>query len=61
MKLKNSTSLKKLINEHKIILSVYGLGNIGGPIAAAWLRKNANIIVIDYQIIRFTTRNFLFL
>jgi len=59
--LKNSTSLKKLINEHKIILSVYGLGNIGDPIAAAWLRKNAKIIVINYQIIRFTTRNFLFL
>ena len=38
MKLKNSISLKKLINEHKIILSVYGLGNVGGPIAAAWLK-----------------------
>ena len=47
MKLKNSTSLKKLINEHKIILSVYGLGNVGGPIAAAWLRKNAKIIGVD--------------
>ncbi len=47
MKLNNSSSLKKLINKHKIILSVYGLGNVGGPIAAAWLRKNAKIIGVD--------------
>ncbi len=32
--------LKKIKNEEKII-SVYGLGNVGGPIAAAWLRKGA--------------------
>jgi len=31
----------------KKIISVYGLGNVGGPIAAAWLKKNAIIIGVD--------------
>ena len=38
--------LKKIKNEEKII-AVYGLGNVGGPIAAAWLRKDAKIIGVD--------------
>ena len=29
------------------IISVYGLGNVGGPIAAAWLRKGVNVIGVD--------------
>ena len=38
--------LKKIKNEEKII-AVYGLGNVGGPIAAAWLRKGAKVIGVD--------------
>lgn len=29
------------------IIAIYGLGNVGGPIAAAWLRKGAKIIGVD--------------
>ena len=29
------------------IISVYGLGNIGGPIATAWLRKGVKVIGVD--------------
>lgn len=35
-----------LINKKKI-LTVYGLGNVGGPLAAAWLRSGATIIGVD--------------
>lgn len=35
-----------LINKKKI-LAVYGLGNVGGPLAAAWLRSGATIIGVD--------------
>ena len=42
-----TVSLKKEIQSKKITLSVYGLGNVGGPIAAAWLRKGAKIIGVD--------------
>jgi len=38
--------LEKIKREEKII-AVYGLGNVGGPIAAAWLRKGAKIIGVD--------------
>jgi len=41
-------------NKHKFtsksskkIIAVYGLGNVGGPIAAAWLKKGARIIGVD--------------
>ena len=40
----------KLINDilkGKKTISVYGLGNVGGPIAAAWLRKNVKVIGVD--------------
>ena len=47
MKSGKPLSLKKAISNHKIILSVYGLGNVGGPITAAWLRKGAKIIGVD--------------
>ncbi len=31
----------------KTTIAVYGLGNVGGPITAAWLRKGANVIGVD--------------
>ena len=42
-----SQSLKQNIKNSNKIISVYGLGNVGGPIAAAWLRKGAKIIGVD--------------
>lgn len=39
--------LKSQIKNGKKIIAIYGLGNVGGPIAAAWLRKNAKIIGVD--------------
>ena len=38
--------MKSHLIKNKII-SIYGLGNVGGPLAAAWLRKGANVIGID--------------
>ena len=35
------------IKNHKLSLSVYGLGNVGGPIAAVWLRAGAKVIGVD--------------
>jgi nucleotide sugar dehydrogenase len=43
----NSKSLKSLIKNKKIIISIYGLGNVGGPIAAAWLRAGSKVIGVD--------------
>jgi nucleotide sugar dehydrogenase len=40
-------SLLNDIKTGKKIISIYGLGNVGGPIAAAWLRKGAKIIGVD--------------
>jgi len=40
-------ALKTQIKNGKKIISIYGLGNVGGPIAAAWLRKDATIIGVD--------------
>ncbi|MGI0027528.1 MAG: nucleotide sugar dehydrogenase [Nitrosopumilaceae archaeon] len=44
---KLSNSLSTLISSHKKIVSVYGLGNVGGPLAAAWLRAGAKVIGSD--------------
>lgn len=41
-----NTNSKSLILNHKV-LSIYGLGNVGGPIAAAWLRSGATVIGVD--------------
>lgn len=41
-----SKNLKSLILNRKII-AIYGLGNVGGPIAAAWLRAGATVIGVD--------------
>lgn len=35
------------IISHKKIVSVYGLGNVGAPIACAWLRAGAKLIGVD--------------
>jgi nucleotide sugar dehydrogenase len=43
----SSESLAFLIKNKKKIISIYGLGNVGGPLAAAWLRADAKIIGID--------------
>ncbi len=40
-------SLKSLIQDGKKIITIYGLGNVGGPIAAAWLRAGATVIGVD--------------
>lgn len=39
--------IKSDIISHKRIISVYGLGNVGAPIAAAWLRAGAKVIGVD--------------
>ena len=38
---------KSSLTYHKKILAVYGLGNVGGPLAAAWLRAGFKIIAVD--------------
>ena len=40
-------NLKSLIKNHKKIFAIYGLGNVGGPLAAAWLRKDAKVIGVS--------------
>lgn len=42
-----STRIHSDITSHKKIISVYGLGNVGAPIAAAWLRAGAKVIGVD--------------
>jgi nucleotide sugar dehydrogenase len=36
-----------MILNHKKVFAVYGLGNVGGPLAAAWLRSGAKVIGVD--------------
>lgn len=40
-------NLKSQIKNEKKIIAIYGLGNVGGPIASAWLRKGAKVIGVD--------------
>lgn len=40
-------NLKLQIKNGQKIIAIYGLGNVGGPIAAAWLRKGAKVIGVD--------------
>lgn len=40
-------NLKSNIVSHEKVIAVYGLGNVGAPIAAAWLRAGAKIIGVD--------------
>lgn len=41
------TKLHTEISSHKKVIAVYGLGNVGAPIAAAWLRAGAKVIGVD--------------
>ena len=41
LRIQNSFNLKSQT------IAIYGLGNVGGPIAAAWLKKDANVIGVD--------------
>jgi len=41
------SNLKSQIKSEKRIIAIYGLGNVGGPIASAWLRKGAKVIGVD--------------
>lgn len=43
----NSESIISLVKSKKKIIAIYGLGNVGGPLAAAWLRAGAKIIGVD--------------
>ena len=40
-------NLKKSVYNKKLVFAVYGLGNMGGPIAIAWLRTGAKVIGVD--------------
>jgi len=35
------------LSKKKFVVSIYGLGNVGGPLAAAWLRTGVKIIGVD--------------
>lgn len=41
------TIKKTHTNNSEQKIAVYGLGNVGGPLAAAWLRVGANVIGVD--------------
>ena len=41
------SELKQNIKNHKKIISIYGLGNVGGAIAASWLRAGSKVIGVD--------------
>lgn len=41
------SNLTNDILNHKRVIAVYGLGNVGGPLAAAWLRAGAKVIGVD--------------
>jgi len=42
-----TSSLKTMIKNHNKVLAIYGLGNVGGAIAASWLKNGAKIIGVD--------------
>jgi len=42
-----SVTISKTIKNHKKTIAIYGLGNVGGPIAACWLRAGAKVIGVD--------------
>lgn len=43
----SDSKLKQIIKDHKKVFAVYGLGNVGGSIAAVWLRAGAKVIGVD--------------
>ncbi len=42
-----SITLSKTIKNHKKTIAIYGLGNVGGAIAACWLKAGAKVIGVD--------------
>ena len=40
-------NVKRSFNLRTNKIAIYGLGNVGGPIAAAWLKKGAKVIGVD--------------
>jgi nucleotide sugar dehydrogenase len=42
-----SVTISKTIKNHKKTIAIYGLGNVGGAIAACWLRAGAKVIGVD--------------
>ena len=40
-------NIKNLIKNHKKTIAIYGLGNVGGAIAACWLKTGAKVIGVD--------------
>ncbi len=45
--LNNTRNVNRLIANGKISISVYGLGHVGAPVAAVWLRAGARVIGVD--------------
>lgn len=45
--LNSAKNVRKLIKEGKLTVAVYGLGYVGAPIAAVWLRAKAKVIGVD--------------
>jgi len=43
----SNKKLKSDLKNKKKIISVFGLGNVGGPLAAAWLNSGATVIGVD--------------
>jgi len=41
------SNIKSQLKNGKKIIAIYGLGNVGGPIAAAWLRKDSKVLGVD--------------
>ena len=42
-----TSQLKTALLNKKKIISIFGLGNVGGPLAAAWLNSGATVIGVD--------------
>lgn len=43
----STENLASLVKNKEKIMAIYGLGNVGGPLAAAWLRAGAKVIGVD--------------
>ena len=43
----NFSKITKKIKDGELKVAVYGLGHVGSPIAAVWLRAGAHVIVTD--------------
>ncbi len=43
----SSNKIKRILKDGQLKIAVYGLGHVGCPLAAAWLRAGANVIGVD--------------